>query len=187
MLESLLKSLNSRGSLIRLAGWTMFALLVVQVSASVAFQLFDSSPPDINHKARAWATPASSKVRLGESFYIYVRIALGTGWHIYSLERQGDGEDLATVIRIDEKFFRGQGKWKEPDPEIILDQALNKIVKTHQGTVEFQRNYLVGSDLKPGTYPVAGSILFRACDNRVCTLPNEVSFSTQVTVVDEIN
>lgn len=169
----------------KVPGLACVILLTGLVSTATAFQLFKS--PHMPHDTRAWAIADSPEVKHGESFNLYVRIALGKGWHMYSLETPKDGEDLATVINIEESVFSGQEDWKEPDPEIILDQALNKIVKTHQGTVEFRRSYLVPVDLKPGIYPVRGSILFRACDNRVCTLPNEIPFNTQVTVGDGIN
>ncbi len=150
-----------------------------------AFQQFNLpfDHQQTNHDVRIWAISDLSQAKPGESFNLYVRVELEKGWHIYSLEAQGDGAGLATTIRTEENLFFGQGKWHEPDPEIILDRALDKVVKSHRGGVEFRRTYLVNAGLKPGIYPINGIIRFRACDNKVCTLPKGIPFNTKMKVV----
>jgi DsbC/DsbD-like thiol-disulfide interchange protein len=189
MLESLLFHFKSYLPFYRSIGLAFTIILTGMPGTTRAFQQFDS-PFDYqqtNHDVRILAISDLSQAKTGESFNLYVRIELEKGWHIYSLEAQEGGENLATTIRTKENLFLGQGKWHEPDPEIILDQALDKVVKTHRGGVEFRRTYLVNAGLKSGIYPINGIIRFRACDNKVCTLPKEIPFSTKMRVVSEKN
>ena len=187
MLESSLFFFKSYLPLYRSIGLAFTIILTGMTGTTRAFQQFDSPfvHQQASHNVKILAISDLSQVKPGEFFNLYVRVELEKGWHIYSLEAQADGEDLATTIRTEENLFLGQGKWHEPDPEIILDQALDKVVKTHRGGVEFRRTYLVNAGLKSGIYPIKGIILFRACDNKVCTLPKEIPFHTQMKVVSE--
>ena len=92
------------------------------------------------------------------------------------------GESLATQIRFEENVFQPEGEWMEPKPIITLDEALDQVVKVHEDSVRFHRNLIVPGDLKPGTFTISGKIEFRACDNKICSLPREVDFQTQLRV-----
>ena len=187
MLESLRFYFKPHRPFYRSIGLVFIVILTGMIGTTGAFQQLDFpfGHQQTNHNVRIWAISDLSQAKPGEFFNLYVRVELEKGWHIYSLEAQADGEDLATTIRTEENLFLGQGKWHEPDPEIILDQALDKVVKTHRGGIEFRRTYLVNAGLKSGIYPIKGIILFRACDNKVCTLPKEIPFHTQMKVVSE--
>ena len=187
MLESLLFSFKSYLPFYRSIGLAFTIILTGMTGTTKAFQQFDSPfiHQQASHNVRVLAISDFSQAKPGESFNLYVRIELEKGWHIYSLETQEGGESLATTIQTQENLFLGQGKWHEPDPEIILDRALDKVVKTHHGGVEFWRTYLVHAGLKSGVYPINGVIRFRACDNKVCTLPKEIQFNTKMRVVSE--
>ena len=121
----------------------------------------------------------------GEDFDLHLSVKLSQGWHIYSLESQDRGEALATQIRLNENVFQAKGQWLEPKPTITLDGALNKVVKIHEDAVRFNRNLRVPGHIKPGIYSISGNIEFRACDNKICSLPKEVGFQTQFRVLGE--
>jgi DsbC/DsbD-like thiol-disulfide interchange protein len=187
MLESLRFYFKPHRAFYRSIGPAFIFILTGMTGTTRAFQQFDSPfvHQQASHNVKILAISDFSQAKPGESFNLYVRIELEKGWHIYSLEAQEGGESLATTIRTQENLFLGQGKWYEPNPEIILDRALDKVVKTHRGGVEFRRTYLVNADLRPGVYPIKGIIRFRACDNKVCTLPKEIQFNTKMRVVSE--
>ncbi|NIR53414.1 MAG: hypothetical protein GWM98_13130, partial [Nitrospinaceae bacterium] len=98
-----------------------------------AFQSLDefkrSQNSDYHIEVQAMIQPES--VGAGDTFEFYVRVTLSEGWHIYSMEFQSAEENLATQIRIRDNVFLSRGPWVEPEPRIILDQALQKVVKTH--------------------------------------------------------
>ena len=121
----------------------------------------------------------------GEEFIFHLSIIVKTGWHIYSLSPLAGNEFLATQIFIDENVFREKGVWKEPKPVLIQDEAVGRIVNGHKGNVEFSRTYLVPPKIKVDKYSISGKLIFRACDNHICTLPQELPFHTGIPVTSK--
>ncbi len=119
----------------------------------------------------------------GEKFKLYMSVLIEKGWHIYSLSPLQGSELLATQILIDENVFQEQGAWKEPEPALIQDEAVGKMVKGHKGNVEFSLTYSVPVDVDAGKYPLKGRLIYRACDNHICTLPQEFPFSTTLQII----
>ena len=118
----------------------------------------------------------------GEEFKFHLSIIVKTGWHIYSLSPLAGNEFLATQIFVDENIFRAKGVWKEPKPVLIQDGAVGRIVNGHKGNVEFSRTFLVSPKVEVDKYSIHGKLLFRACDNQICTLPQELPFHTDILV-----
>ncbi len=123
-----------------------------------------------------------SVVLQGEEFKFHISIIIEEGWHIYSLSPLAGNELLATQILMGENGFREKDAWKEPKPVFIQDGAVGKMVKGHKGNVEFSRNYLVPVEVAIKTHSIDGKLIFRACDNQICTLPQEVLFHTTIQV-----
>lgn len=128
------------------------------------------------------AVPDKDKVRPGETFWLYLVVFLDEGWHMYSIEKQSDDEMVATRIELETLAFPPQSHWKETPPKLVRDDVMEKIMKTHSDRVEFTRLFFVPKGLKPGVYPISGTLHFRSCDNRICTLPQAVKFQTRVIV-----
>ena len=166
-------------------GVLMVAALIFSASSLSAFQSFEefSRSKNNNYKIDVTLFTNPVKAKPGEDFDLYLEVKLSQGWHIYSLESQGKDETLATQIRLNENVFQVKGQWLEPKPTITLDGALNKVVKIHEDAVRFRRNLIVPGHLKPGTYSISGHIEFRACDNKICTLPRKVGFKTNFRVL----
>ncbi|MFT4579211.1 MAG: DsbC/DsbD-like thiol-disulfide interchange protein [Nitrospinales bacterium] len=118
----------------------------------------------------------------GEKFKFYMSVLIEEGWHIYSLSPLKGSELLATQILIDENVFQEQEGWREPEPVLIHDEAVGEMVKGHKGNVEFSRNYNVPVDVETGKYLLKGRLLYRACDNQICTLPQEFPFNADLQV-----
>lgn len=160
------------------------ALIVSELSAFQSFEDFSRSK---NKESLLDVTTLADPVRVkpGRDFDLHLGVSLREGWHIYALGRQGNDETLATRIRFEENAFEAKGDWIEPEPAIVMDGALNKVVKIHAGAVWFSRTLGVPNHLPPGTYPISGVVEFRACDNRICSLPREVGFQIQFEVLGE--
>lgn len=121
-------------------------------------------------------------VSQGEKFKFHLSILIDEGWHIYSLKPFQGSESLTTQILMDKNNFQEQSKWKGPDPILIKDQALGKIVKGYKGHIEFSKTYQVPISLAPQVYSLDGNLVFRACDNKICTLPRKFPFKTAIEV-----
>ena len=164
-------------------------LLVLFLSSPPLFakspfdQLENSNP--LYPPIKVSAVTNKSSVFPGEEFKFHLSIIVKTGWHIYSLSPLVGNEFLATQIFIDENVFRAKGVWKEPKPVLIQDGAVGRIVHGHKGNVEFSRTFLVPPKVEFDKYSIHGKLIFRACDNKICTLPQELPFQTGILVTNQ--
>lgn len=168
-------------------GWFLFVVIFFNmptVFAMPSFQEFknDAGSSSVNFKLMAIVDPEN--INLGDLFVLHVKMEISEGWHIYSLYAKGAVEEsLATKITLHSDLFVPQGLWQEPTPNIIWDGALERAVKTHEQIVEFRRWYRLAESLSPGIHQTRGSIVFRACNNKICNLPREVFFNTEINVI----
>jgi DsbC/DsbD-like thiol-disulfide interchange protein len=125
---------------------------------------------------------SKSVVFPGEEFKFYMSVFIEEGWHIYSLSPLKGNELLSTQILIDKNAFQEQEAWREPEPVLIQDDAVGEMVKGHRGNVEFSRTYNVPVDIEADKYSIKGRLVYRACDNQLCTLPQEFPFNTTLQV-----
>lgn len=167
----------------------LIASLVFSSSSVLAFQSLEEFSRSKNKVSPVNVTALVDPVEVapGKAFNLYLLVNLSEGWHIYALKEQSQGESLATKIRFEENVFQATGEWMEPKPTIALDGALDKVVKVHADSVQFRRNMTIPGDLKPGAYAISGEIEYRACDNKICSLPRKVDFKTRFRVSGDDN
>lgn len=146
-----------------------------------SYQKFEKSKKQ-SRTLQLEAMPDKEKVRPGENFWLYLMTFLDEGWHMYSIEKQSDDESVVTRIELGTRVFPPQGRWQETPPRLVRDEVIGKIMSIHSGHVEFSRLFSVPQGLKPGVYPLSGTLHFRSCDNRICTLPQAMKFQTRVIV-----
>ena len=60
--------------------------------------------------------------------------------------------------------------------------AQQKLVKAHITTAEFHNSFRVPENTKSGNYSIKGKLLYQACDNNLCTLPESLPFDSKVRV-----
>jgi len=168
----------------------VFIILFIIFSSSLP--LFAKSPFDQLENSNPFYTPIKisaltnkSVVFPGDEFKFHLSIIVKTGWHIYSLSPLEGNEFLRTQIFIDENVFQKKGAWKESKPILIEDGAVGRMVKGHNGNVEFSRTYLAPAEVEVDKHSINGKLIFRACDNNVCTLPQELPFHTSILVTNK--
>ena len=154
------------------------------IFAKSPFDQLENSNP-LYPPIKVSALTNKSLVFPGEEFKFHLSIIVKTGWHIYSLSPLAGNEFLATQIFIDENVFRAKGVWKEPKPVLIQDGAVGRIVNGHKGNVEFSRTYLVPAEVEVDKHSINGKLIFRACDNHICTLPQELPFHASILVANK--
>ena len=118
----------------------------------------------------------------GDRFKLYMSVQIKEGWHIYSLQPMDGNELLATQIMIDDNIFEGQKHWQESPTLLIQDDAQQKLVKGHVTTAEFYNSFRVPENTRPANYLIKGKLLYQACDNNLCTLPESIPFDSQIRV-----
>ncbi len=165
-------------------GLALFCACLIAGSSGYAFDSYQKFEKSKKQKMQLQleAMPDKDKVQPGEIFWLHLMAFLDEGWHMYSIEKQSEDETVATRIELETRTFLPQGRWQETPPKLVRDDVMEKIMKTHSGRVEFSRLFSVPKGLKPGVYPISGTLRFRSCDNRVCTLPQAIKFQTRVIV-----
>lgn len=146
----------------------------------ISFQekFFQPRNEDIGVEVLAFADP--DPVKPGKNFHVRLRVSIPDGWHIYSMKLEDSA--LATVIRYEDKVFPVLRGWEESQPRIEMDEVLQKMVKSHSHYAEFNILQKAPGNLPSGVYPLGGIVVYHACDNRICTLPKELPFKTQIRV-----
>lgn len=132
---------------------------------------------------RATAVAIPDHVRLGDILRIQIQVSISSGAHIYSLKEKEEGESLATRLSLKKTPFFQTGKWKESPPQMAMDRVLQKMLRVHTHNVDFYQDLIVPDNLEPGIFPIQGVLNYRVCNNKVCTLPQELDFQTLVRVV----
>ena len=130
------------------------------------------------------ASTIPDEVHSGGFFKLRVTVIIDPGGHIYSIEEQISEESLATQLRLDRNAFPPQGEWSESAPRIAVDGVFQKAVKIHENAVEFNREFKVPEEIKTGAYLIAGSLVYRFCDDKTCSLPRELVFQTSVLIAE---
>jgi DsbC/DsbD-like thiol-disulfide interchange protein len=122
-------------------------------------------------------------VHPGGRFELYLSVEIEEGWHIYSLKPLEGNELLATRIILDDNVFESIDSWQESSTHLIQDDAQAKLVKGHTHTAVFHNSFYVPQNFKPGNYFLNGKLLYKACDNNLCTLPQSLPFTNRIQVV----
>lgn len=166
-----------------------FFLVVIVLTPSIAdamppFQKFNKNSDSLfSFKLNAIVDPEA--IKPGDRFTLYLNLEISAGWHIYSLyAKENKEQSLATKIILKSDVFIPSGLWEEPTPVIEWDGALEKIVKTHTQVVEFRRWYKTIEPISSGFHEIKGSIVIRACNNKICNLPRKILYKTQIKVID---
>ena len=118
----------------------------------------------------------------GDGFKLYLSVQIEEGWHIYSLQPLDGNELLATQIFLEGNVFESSGDWQESSPSLIQDDAQAKRVKAHTHIAEFHKNFHIPENFNPGSYRINGKLHYRACDNKLCTLPQNLPFVSRIHV-----
>jgi hypothetical protein len=168
---------------------SFFFLVVIILASSIVdakppFQKFKKSSDSlVSFKLNAVVDPEA--IKSGDRFALYLNLELSAGWHIYSLyAKENKEQSLATKITLKSDIFIPDGRWEEPIPAIEWDGALERIVKTHAQVVEFRRWYKTIEPISSGFHEIKGSIVIRACNNKICNLPRKIFYKTQIKVLD---
>ena len=83
---------------------------------------------------------------------------------------------------MNDKTFEDVTLWNESATQLMHDGAQAKIVKGHISTAEFSKQFRVSDKMTSGNYPIRGNLIYRACDNRMCTLPQSLFFESWIRI-----
>jgi len=159
----------------------IFILAIVPVSTFAELIPFSTpGAPPSGPRLKISTVTDRDPVYPGDRFKLYLSVQIEEGWHIYSLQPLDGNELLATQIILKDNIFESQKRWQESPTRLIQDGAQEKLVRGHVGTAEFHNSFRVPKKIKSGNSSIKGELLYRACDNNLCTLPQSLAFSSQI-------
>ncbi len=152
------------------------------VEGSPLFKEYLSESNSKGQEIYIQAMPDKDDLYPGDSFYFFLMVDLAPGWHIYSLSKQDVEEDISTKVLMDPNKFIWEGEWQESDPQLVKDEVLGKVMKTHSKRAEFSHRMMVPNNISPGTYSLQGKLTYSTCNNKICSLPRQKRFISHVIV-----
>ena len=162
--------------------FVVFSAPFLSESLAGSFSPFSSSePPSLSQRSLVDVSAAAdpSSVFPGTVFRLHVQVVISSGSHIYSLT-EGVEEDLATKVLVSQPSLQPKGEWQESPPQIIFDDVLQRAVKTHENIAEFIRDF--AAPLESFDEKIVGSLIYRLCDNRTCSMPKTAEFETPIRI-----
>ena len=160
----------------------VFILAFVPTSVFAEPFSFPSSELPVGPRVKLSALVDRDFAYPGDHFKLYLSVQIEEGWHIYSLQPMQGNELLATRIKLEDNFFASKKHWHESPTHLIRDDAQQKMVKGHINTAEFNKSFRVPQGFDPGNYLIKGVLVYKACDNTLCTLPKSLPFSSRVQI-----
>lgn len=102
-------------------------------------------------------------------------------WHIYALEKAGEGP-VATQISVTGVAVSRQGKIAEPDPVEKFDDGFNAVTRYHAGRTSFIIPVQLDGNIAPGQTNITAKILYQVCNAQLCFPPKEDSVQVYVNI-----
>ena len=159
----------------------LFLASVSQAWAITPFEEFDGAKQQVSPvQIKSMISPA--KTQPGGKFKLHVHVSVDPGWHIYSINPKEEDKLLATTLHLRSNPFLPVGEWKESKPIITLDEALQKMLKTHESMADFVHEFQVPETVGQDSFLLRGEIIYRVCDNLVCSLPRKLPFSSTIQI-----
>ena len=160
----------------------IFVLAIFPVSVFAKSFPFSKSNISSNPSVKLNMTIDRDLAYPGDHFKLYLSVQIEEGWHIYSLRPMDGNELLATQIVLEDNSFKSQKHWHESPIHLIQDEAQEKLVKGHVKTAEFYNSFRVPINITSGNHSIKGKLLYKACNNSLCTLPQSLSFASHIHV-----
>ncbi len=148
-------------------------------SAYGIFKETQSSGPAL----RLFAEFAFLTVKPGTRTTLYLRGFIPDGWHIYSIFQQGEDGPYPTTIKTDSRAHLPVGALRESPVVRKWDGALEKELAVHLGTFTLEQDFHIMEDTSEGIHDLTGTLLFQACDNRICVPLRRQKFTAPLEIV----
>jgi DsbC/DsbD-like thiol-disulfide interchange protein len=160
----------------------LFLTSVSQAWALTPFEEFNGTKLQASQvKVKSTISPPITKA--GGKFKLHVQVSVDQGWHIYSINPREENKMLATTLHLRSNRFLPVGEWKESEPTIRVDEVLQKALKTHESMVDFVHEFQVPDSMIQGAFFLKGEVIYRVCDNHVCSLPKKMPFTSKVQIL----
>ncbi len=125
--------------------------------------------------------PSRQGFAAGGTYPLALSLTIGKGFHINSTQPL-DPHLIPTRLSFEVPEGITLSRPIFPRPRKMRVGFLDKPAEFFGGRVLVRTSINIDAGLAPGDYQVRGSLSYQACNNQMCMMPQEVSFSIPVTV-----
>ncbi len=105
-------------------------------------------------------------------FTIVITARIDEGWHLYAMSEPPG--PVAVTFRVPKDGpFALAGPITESPPAKKFDPNFNVMTEFHEGTATFTLPVSAAPSVSPGAYPLAVTVNFQTCTDRVCLPPKD--------------
>lgn len=165
-----------------------FLVLLFQVSTycfaqTESFQPYSVSSQSFNQvQLDVFAEFLPSLTRPNHNITLKLLGRINEGFHLYSVENQGEFAPDPTRIYVLFEKLSPIGTSNESPTEIVKDNAFEQILKVHKGDFWIEQIFEVAGNIEPGNHVIKGVIVYQLCNNRICSFPLEKTFEASLTI-----
>ncbi len=102
--------------------------------------------------------------------------------HLYSIRPQGEFAPDPTKLIVTAGFLSPVSSTDESSTNLVIDDAFDLPLQVHKKDFWISRQYIVNKKTKPGSYHVAGYLLYQICSQRICSLPLKSRFNEKIVI-----
>jgi|GEM_PF-1121810 len=118
----------------------------------------------------------------GEELTLRIIGRTESGYHLYSIRKQGEYAPDPTKIVVKNPFLTSSSEMKESPTVLVIDEAFEMSLQVHKGDFWISRSFLMNKMTPPGSYRISGYLLYQVCSSRICSLPLKKRFNTEIIV-----
>ncbi len=123
------------------------------------------------------------QVAPGDTTTLIIRGFLEAGWHIYSIQDQGENGPIPTAITYNPILYQLAAPLQESPPSIIEDQALQLKLAVHKEKFVFKQKFRISRSASVGEQMFEGILQYQICDNHICAPIQRHPFKTPLTIL----
>ncbi len=123
-----------------------------------------------------------AKAKAGEKISAQINVAIGGGWHVYSLT-QGAGGPNPTRITITDGAVKAAGAARGSAPKKEMDANFGIVTETYTGSATLTIPLVVDAAAAPGAQTVEANVRYQACNDSVCLPPKTIKVSAPVEII----
>lgn len=119
-----------------------------------------------------------SKAKKEERIKLKVWGRIKSGYHIYSVQNQGEFAPDPTQILILNGKLRALSNLAESSPIEVYDESFDQKLLVHKNDFWFEQEYELIDFLEEDNQTIKGLMIYQICDNRICSLPLKMEFQS---------
>jgi hypothetical protein len=157
------------------------ALLAVSLAAQTGTNPLLPAPPTPGRHLAIATSTSTAVVRPGALVSLFIDVAPNRGIHVYA---PGAKDYRPITVKLDPQANVKAGKLVYPKVVgLLLDPPTGELVQGYKDPFRLTQNVTIAASVKPGTkLALTGTVVYQACDDKVCFVPASVPVSWTVDV-----